>query len=71
METSNWDDKPEGAGHLNEESARPRVSPQDLKARLDEINERIKTFIRERPAACLLGALALGYVAARLARRDR
>jgi hypothetical protein len=49
----------------------PRVSWQDLEARLETWNERAKRFIRERPAACLLGAMALGYVVARLARKGR
>ncbi len=71
MQTSNWDEKPEAAGTANEGQARPSLSVEEVKARLEEINERIKAFIRERPAACLLGALALGYLVARVARRER
>ncbi len=71
METSNWDDKAEAAGTVNEEPARFRISVEEVQARLKEINDRIKGFIRERPAACLLGALAVGYLVARVARRGR
>jgi hypothetical protein len=41
----------------------------ELKERLALLNERVKNFIKERPAACLVGAVALGYVVARIARR--
>jgi hypothetical protein len=71
METSNGDERPQAGEIGGEAQARPRLSVEELKERLDEINERIKGFIRERPAACLLGALALGYLVARLARRER
>jgi ElaB/YqjD/DUF883 family membrane-anchored ribosome-binding protein len=35
---------------------------------LQTLNERTKSYIREHPVACLAGALALGFVIARLAR---
>jgi hypothetical protein len=41
----------------------------ELKERLELLNERVKNFIKERPAACLAGAVALGYLVARIARR--
>ena len=40
-----------------------------LKGRLQSLNERVIEFIKERPAACLLGAAAVGYIVARIARR--
>jgi hypothetical protein len=50
-------------------SQAPRQTIEELKQRLELLNERVKDFIKERPAACLAGALALGYVVARIARR--
>jgi hypothetical protein len=41
----------------------------ELKQRLDLLNEQVKNFIKERPVACLVGAVALGYFVARMARR--
>jgi len=71
MVTNDSDEKVEAAGPANGEPARSRMAVEDLTARLEEINDRIKSFIRERPAACLLGALAVGYLVARAARRTR
>jgi hypothetical protein len=48
-----------------------RVRPQieEAKRRLGEINGRVTGFIKEHPVACLLGAVGLGYLVARVARR--
>ena len=46
---------------------RPRI--EELKERIGSLNERAKGFIKEHPAACLVGALGLGYLFARMARR--
>jgi len=47
-----------------------RIRPQieDAKRRLGRLNGEITGFIQEHPAACLLGAVALGYLVARVAR---
>lgn len=47
-----------------------RIGPQieDAKRRLGRLDGQITGFIREHPAACLLGAVALGYLVARIAR---
>ena len=53
---------------------------QDVKARLQppidearqslsDLNTRVTQFIRQRPGACLLGALAVGFVIGRIASR--
>ena len=52
-----------------DEAQSPRSIVEELRGRLDSVNERVKGFIKERPAACLLGAAALGYILARIARR--
>jgi hypothetical protein len=36
---------------------------------LKRLDERARSFIRERPAVALLGAMALGFIVARVARR--
>ncbi|MES1204473.1 MAG: hypothetical protein ABUS79_00925 [Pseudomonadota bacterium] len=51
------------------ERVRPHIA--EGKRQLESLNSRARALINEHPAACLLGALALGYVAARLARRER
>jgi hypothetical protein len=48
---------------------RPKI--EQAKEKLGRINGRATGFIQDHPAACLLGALALGYLVARLARRQR
>lgn len=47
-----------------------RIRPQieDAKRRLGRVNGQVTDFIKEHPAACLLGAVALGYIVARVAR---
>lgn len=49
----------------------PRPSFDEIKARLEGWSLRARTLIQERPAACLLGAVAVGYLVARVARRGR
>jgi len=50
-----------------DDGIRPRI--EELKARIVSLNDRAKGFIKEHPAACLMGALGLGYLFARIARR--
>ena len=52
---------------------RSRVRPkiEEAKQKFEHLNGRMTGFIQDHPAACLLGALALGYFVARLARRQR
>jgi hypothetical protein len=54
----------------NAEDVVERIRPQieDAKRRLGRVNGQITGFIKEHPAACLLGAVALGYLVARVAR---
>ena len=49
-----------------------RIRPQieQAKQQLGQLNGRITTFIKDHPAACLLGAVALGYLD-RVVERDR
>ena len=42
---------------------------EELKERIVSLNDQAKGFIKEHPRACLMGALGLGYLFARIARR--
>ena len=53
--------------HEGSDELRPSI--EELKERIVSLNDRAKGFIKEHPAACLLGALGLGYLVARMARR--
>jgi hypothetical protein len=48
---------------------RPKI--EEAKQQLGRMNGRITSFIQDHPAACLLGAVALGYLVARLARHQQ
>ena len=49
-------------------SDRIRVPEDTLTDKLRDSNDRALQFIRERPATCLLGAIAVGYVIGRIVR---
>lgn len=48
-----------------------RFAPQleDAQAKLEEVNETVKTFIRKNPGTTLLGAAALGFLIGKWASR--
>jgi hypothetical protein len=52
-------------------SDRVRPKIEEVKEQIARINGRMTTFIQDHPAACLLGAIALGYLVARVARHQR
>jgi hypothetical protein len=56
-----------GGENDSNDGLRPRI--EELKERILSLNDRAKGFIKEHPAACLVGALGLGYLFARIARR--
>jgi hypothetical protein len=51
------------------EQVRPKI--EEAKQKITRINGQITSFIQEHPGACLLGAIAMGYLVARVARRQR
>jgi hypothetical protein len=61
---------PRLAKSVNELGGRVRPTIDAAKRRLESVNERTTSLIKDHPAACLLGALVLGYVVARIARRQ-
>jgi hypothetical protein len=52
-------------------SDRVRPKIEEVKQQISRINGRLTGFIQDHPAACLLGAMALGYVVARVARQQQ
>lgn len=53
-----------------------RQASEQVKPKLDEarrqlatVNERATAYVKENPGKCLLGALALGFVVGKIARR--
>lgn len=50
-----------------EERVRPQL--EEARQRLSETNDRVVTYIKANPGACLLGAAAAGYIIGRIARR--
>jgi hypothetical protein len=54
---------------VNELGHKIRPAIEEAKQKLGRINGRVASFVEDHPAACLIGALVLGYLVARLARR--
>ena len=48
------------------ERVRPKI--EEAKEEIGRVSGRIRSFIQDHPAACLVGAVALGYLVARVAR---
>jgi hypothetical protein len=51
-------------------SNRVRPKIEEVKRQVGRLDGRLTTFIQDHPVACILGAVALGYVVARVARRQ-
>lgn len=51
-------------------SNRVRPKIEEAKQEIGRISGRVTSFIQSRPAASIMGAVALGYLAARIARRQ-
>ena len=62
MDTTSFGNSVEDMG----ERIRPRI--EDAKRRLVRLNDQVTDFNKEHPAVCLVGAVALGYLVARVAR---
>lgn len=52
-------------------SDRVRPKIQELEQQFSRLNGRVATFIQDHPVVCLLGAVGLGYLVARVARRQQ
>jgi preprotein translocase subunit Sec63 len=71
METTRWSEEASEAKPDGSETSKPRINMDEIKERLRSLDEHARKLISERPVACLLGALAVGYLVARLARLGR
>jgi hypothetical protein len=69
MDTTAREENAESAQVKDDGNGDSHPHIQELKERLEALNHRVQGFIKEHPAACLMGALGLGYLFARLARR--
>jgi ElaB/YqjD/DUF883 family membrane-anchored ribosome-binding protein len=59
-----------GAGILGDISSQdPQQVIEQTKQAVDQAVEQVSDFIREKPIACLAGALALGYLVGKIASR--
>jgi hypothetical protein len=54
---------------LRDASARAKPRVEEAKRQLAAWNGAVTEYIKENPGRCLLGALALGFVVGKLARR--
>lgn len=67
METAVGEEQQQERNDDGDAGLGPRI--EELKERMVALNDRAKGFIKEHPVACLMGALGLGYIFARIARR--
>ena len=57
----------EKAAHEIEDRIRPQI--EEAKKKVSDLNDRAVGYIKENPGKCLLGAVAIGYIIGRIARR--
>lgn len=73
MNLTNLEQSLEATVEDNVKNLAGRLRPQieEAKIRLRSLNGEVTGYIKQHPAACLLGAAAVGYLIARLARRQQ
>ena len=57
------------AGALEEKADEIKIEIEDAKRKLSSYGESAVDYIKENPGRCVLGAIAVGYVIGRMARR--
>ena len=57
----------EKAAQQIEDRFRPQI--EEAKKKVSDLNDQAVSYIKENPGKCLLGAIAVGYVIGRIARR--
>jgi ElaB/YqjD/DUF883 family membrane-anchored ribosome-binding protein len=60
-------DQIEATAHEIGERVRPQID--EAKKRLSSLNDKAIDYIKENPGTCLVGAVALGYLVGKIARR--
>jgi hypothetical protein len=58
-----------GAGAMGPITDEAAHMAEQARVALEQAQEQVSTFIRERPLLCLAGALALGYVVGKIVSR--
>jgi ElaB/YqjD/DUF883 family membrane-anchored ribosome-binding protein len=53
----------------HELSARVRPQVQQAREKLESLGETVTDYIKENPAKCLAGAIAVGFLVGKIARR--
>ena len=63
-------DGPEEHPHRIQQFAHHAGAPvEHVRQSLDEFDERLRAFVRDRPGAALLGAFAIGWIVGKVAAR--
>ncbi len=57
----------EKAAHEIEDRFRPQI--EEAKKKVSDLNDSAVSYIKKNPGKCLLGAVAIGYIIGRIARR--
>jgi ElaB/YqjD/DUF883 family membrane-anchored ribosome-binding protein len=50
-------------------SARVRPQIRQARQKLEEVGDTVTTYIKENPAKCVVGAIAVGFLVGKIARR--
>jgi len=50
-------------------SAKVRPQVREARQKLESVGETVTEYIKENPAKCLVGAIAIGYLVGKIARR--
>ena len=53
----------------HELSARVRPQVRQARAKLESMGETVTEYIKDNPAKCLVGAIAIGFLVGKIARR--
>jgi len=67
METTG--DKNRIASVLEEKAEEIKIDIEDAKRKLSSFSDSVTTYVKENPGRCVVGAIAVGYLIGRLARR--
>jgi ElaB/YqjD/DUF883 family membrane-anchored ribosome-binding protein len=67
MDVTNVTNQIEERAH--ELSARVRPQVQQARQKLESLGETVTDYIKENPAKCLVGAIAVGFLVGKIARR--
>ncbi len=67
METTG--DKNRMASVLEEKAEEIKIDIEDAKRKLSSFGDSVTTYVKENPGRCVVGAIAVGYLIGRLARR--